>query len=256
MKILAIGDVVGRAGTDYLTAHLRRVRRELGADLVIVNGENAAGVRGLTPDDAADIFDAGADVITTGNHAFGQRNVYSLLDDEPLLLRPDNFPGAAPGHGSVIVNASGVRVLVFNLQGNVSMAQTLGDPFAAAEAILRREAGKYDLSVLDFHAEATSEKIALALFLDGRVSAIFGTHTHVATADERVLPRGTGYVTDLGMTGPVDGVLGVDAPTIIAQFRTALPQRYTVAEGRCASTGALFEFAPDGKCRSIRRIRY
>lgn len=256
MKLLAIGDVVGRAGTEYLLKNLRRERRELGADLVIVNGENAAGVRGLSPDDAADLFDAGADVITTGNHAFGQRSVYTLLDDEKRLLRPDNFPGTAPGHGSVTVNAAGLRVLVLNLQGNVSMAQTVGDPFAAADALLRREAGKYDLAVLDFHAEATSEKIALALWLDGRVSAFFGTHTHVATADEKILPRGTGYVTDLGMTGPENGVLGVDAQTIIAQFRTALPQKYTVADGACRSTGALFDLSADGKCRSVRRVSF
>lgn len=241
---------------EYLRKNLRRVRRECGADLVVVNGENAVGVRGLTPDDAADLFDAGADVITTGNHAFGQRSVYSLLDDEPRLLRPANFPGAAPGHGSVIVSAAGRRVLVLNLQGNVSMAQSLADPFAAADALLTAEKGRYDLAVVDFHAEATSEKIALGLYLDGRVSAFFGTHTHVPTADEHVLSAGTGYVTDLGMTGPSDGVLGVDAQTVIAQFRTALPQKYTVAAGRVRATGALFEIADDARCVRVKRMEF
>lgn len=235
---------------------LRAARRETAADLVIVNGENAAGVRGLTPDDAENIFDAGADVITTGNHAFGQRSIYTMLDDEPKLLRPANFPGAAPGHGHVIVNVSGVRVLVMNLQGNVSMAQSLGCPFAAADAILRAEAGKFDLSVLDFHAEATSEKLALARYLDGRVSAIFGTHTHVATADEKILPRGTGYITDIGMSGPTEGILGVDAQTIIEQFRTALPQKYSVASGPCAASGVVFDLGADGRCREISRVTF
>ncbi len=255
MKILAIGDVVGQAGVSYLRANLQKMKRNLGADLVIVNGENAAEIHGIGQNDAEDLFYAGADVITTGNHAFGRYDIYSYLDDEKYILRPANFPGSAPGHGSVIINAAGVRVLVMNIQGNVSMKVSLASPFETADAILRRESGNYDIAVLDFHAEATSEKLAMGYYLDGRASVVFGTHTHVATADEQVLPHGTGYITDIGMTGPDLSILGVSPECIIKGFTTAMPQRYRVAEGKVTSHGVLFTLSGD-KCAKVERITF
>ncbi len=253
MKILAIGDVVGQAGVAYLRANLRKIKNNLGADLVIVNGENAAEIHGIGQNDAEDIFYAGADVITTGNHAFGRYDIYSYLDDEKYILRPANFPGSAPGHGYCIINAAGLRVLVMNLQGNVSMKVSLASPFEIADSILKRESGNYDIAVLDFHAEATSEKLAMGYYLDGRVSVVFGTHTHVATADEQIMPRGTGYITDIGMTGPNTSILGVAPECIIKGFTTAMPQRFRVAEGKVTAHGALFTLSGD-KCTKVERI--
>lgn len=256
MKILAVGDVVGSAGVAYLKANLRRFAEFCGAGLVIVNGENAADIHGISSADAAAIFAAGADVITTGNHAFGRRDIYELLDSEPRLLRPDNFPGGAPGHGTVTVNAGDKRVLIINLQGSVAMREAVSPPFAAVDAILRREAGGYDVAVLDFHAEATSEKVAMGYYLDGRVSVVFGTHTHVATSDARVLPRGSGYITDIGMTGPADGVLGAAAEPVIRQFLTSMPQRYSVAAGNVSASGALFTLDGSGACTAVRSVTF
>ena len=255
MKILAIGDVVGQAGVAYLRANLRKIKQKYSADLVIVNGENAAEIHGIGQSDAEDIFYAGADVITTGNHAFGRYDIYSYLDDEKYILRPANFPGSAPGHGWCIVSVAGLRVLVMNLQGNVSMKVTLANPFEAADSILKREAGNYDIAVLDFHAEATSEKLAMGYYLDGRVQVVFGTHTHVATANEQILPRGTGYITDIGMTGPDVSILGVATDCIIKGFTTAMPQRYRVADGKISSHGALFTISDD-KCIKAERITF
>lgn len=253
LRILAVGDVTGNAGVEYLCRNLRRRITEWGVDLTVVNGENAADIHGISANNANDLIRAGADVITTGNHAFGQRSVYSLYDDMPSLLRPDNFPPEAPGCGSVIVSAGGMRVLCMNIQGNVGMNEALTSPFVTADAILSREAREYDIALLDFHAEATSEKIAMGLYLDGRVSAVWGTHTHVATADERILPLGTAYVTDIGMTGPADGVLGVDAEVIIKRFRTSMPQRFTMATGEVRSTGVLIDI-DDGRAVAIKRV--
>ncbi len=254
LRVLAVGDVSGAVGVEYLRKNLRRRISEWDVGLTVVNGENAADIHGISERDASDIFDAGADVITTGNHAFGRRDSYRLYEDCPTLLRPDNYPPAAPGSGAVVVSACGVRVLCMNLMGNVSMGSSLACPFASADAILAREAGGYDIAVLDFHAEATSEKIALGMYLDGRVSAVWGTHTHVPTADERIFPRGTAYVTDIGMTGPADGILGVDADVIIRRFTSCMPQRFCMAEGRVTSTGVLIDIDTDtGKAISIKR---
>ena len=255
MKILAIGDVVGHTGVAYLRANLRRIKNHLDADLVIVNGENAAEIHGISQSDASDIFLAGADVITTGNHAFGRFDIYSYLDDEKYILRAANFPGSAPGHGYCIINASGMRVLVINLQGNVSMKVALASPFDAADTILKRESGNYDIAVLDFHAEATSEKLAMGYYLDGRASIIFGTHTHVATADAQVLQGGTGYITDLGMCGSMNGILGVKTESIIHKFMVKTPNVFEAAEGNCKINGAYFEIdEKTGKCLAAQRV--
>lgn len=257
LRVLAVGDVCGSAGVEYLKKNLRLTAEANEVDLIVVNGENAADIHGISVADVSRLFKAGADVITTGNHAFGRRDVYPLYEDEPRLLRPDNFPPSAPGCGSVIVSAGGVRVLCMNLQGNVSMNEALASPFSSVDAILGREAGRYDVALLDFHAEATSEKIAMGYYLDGRAAAVWGTHTHVATADERILPGGTAYVTDIGMTGPSDGVLGVDAEVIIRRFVTQMPQRFTMATGAVAATGIIVEIDTDtARAVSIKRISF
>ncbi len=248
MRILAIGDVVGSAAVNYLLKKLPAAKRELRIDFAVVNGENAAEIRGIAPNDVYDLFAAGADVITTGNHAFSQRSSYSVFDDEARLLRPANFPGGAPGHGYVIVNSVGVRVLVMNLEGNYAMNLPLSSQFAAADAILSRESGNFDIALVDHHAEATSEKLALGYYLDGRVSAVWGTHTHVPTADCRILPKGSGYITDLGMTGPTESVLGVVPEIIVRQMTLAMPQRYEVAKGEISACGAVFEIDERGRC--------
>ena len=255
MKILALGDVVGEQALRYLASELPRQRRALGADLVIVNGENVCDVRGISPTAADALIEYGADIITSGNHVFDRRDIYDYLDREKSLLRPINYPAECPGEGArIITSADGWRVLVINVSGCVFM-EALANPFASVERALDSARGKYDVAVLDVHAEATSEKIALARYFDGRIAAVFGTHTHVATADEQVLPNGTGYITDLGMTGPVDGILGVCAEDVIFKSRTHLPRRFTVASGEIRAHGALFELDPvTGKTRSVKRI--
>lgn len=255
MKILALGDVVGEQALRYLAGELPRQRRALGADLVIVNGENVCDVRGISPTAADALIEYGADIITSGNHVFDRRDIYDYLDRSKSLLRPINYPAECPGEGArIITSADGWRVLVINVSGCVFM-DALANPFASVERALDGTRGKYDVAVLDVHAEATSEKIALARYFDGRIAAVFGTHTHVATADEQVLPNGTGYITDLGMTGPVDGVLGVCAEDVIFKSRTHLPRRFTVASGEISAHGALFELDPvTGKTRSVKRV--
>ena len=255
MKILAIGDVVGQAGVAYLRSNLRKIKQKYSADLVIVNGENAAEIHGIGQNDAEDIFYAGADVITTGNHAFGRYDIYSYLDDEKYILRPANFPGSAPGHGWCIVNAAGARVLVMNLQGNVSMKVTLANPFEATEKILEREAGHFDLALCDFHGEATSEKKAFGYHFDSRIHAVFGTHTHIPTADLQILPGGSGYITDLGMCGARDSVLGMEIGVATEKFVTHMPTYYRTAQGPQEAWGAIFELDPaTGKCLAVEQV--
>lgn len=255
MKILAIGDVVGEQALRYLATELPRQRRALGADLVIVNGENVCDVRGISPAATDALIEYGADILTSGNHVFDRRDIYDYLDRSKALLRPINYPAECPGEGArIVTSADGWRVLVINVSGCVFM-DALANPFASVEHALDGMRGKYDLAVLDVHAEATSEKIALARYFDGRIAVIFGTHTHVATADEQVLPNGTGYITDLGMTGPVDGILGVCAEDVIFKSRTHLPRRFTVASGEIRAHGALFEVDPvTSKAKSVKRV--
>lgn len=255
MRILALGDVVGAEGTAYLTENRRlaRLRDSLGADVVIVNGENSAAGNGISPESAETLFAAGADVITGGNHSFRRRESGRLLDENPLVLRPENYPGGAPGHGYCITECAGRRLLLLNLIGCVYM-ESMESPFAAADRVLKECAGQYDLAVVDFHAEATSEKIALARYLDGRVAVLFGTHTHVATADEQILPGGTGYVTDLGMCGSHAGVLGVATEPILHKFLVKTPVIFTPASGQRALSGVLFTVEND-RCTAVERIR-
>lgn len=254
MKILCIGDVVGAIGCRHLSATLPRIKRELAVDVCVVNGENSADGNGITPVSAKQIFDAGADVITGGNHTFRRHEFYELLEENEFLLRPANLPAGTPGRGMTVVDRGRYQVTVINLQGTVYM-EALTSPFESLDSLLK-EAGNPKFCIVDFHAEATAEKRALAGYADGRISALFGTHTHVATADEQVLEGGTGFITDVGMTGPVNSCLGVRTELSIEKMRTKLPVRFAVADGPCAMDGVLFTLDDaTGKCTAVERIR-
>ncbi len=253
-RVLCLGDVVGEKSTFFLRTVLPRFRKEEGVDFVIANGENAARKGGIDPEAAEMLFSAGVDLITTGNHVFRQRSVYDLLDGADSLLRPCNFPAQCPGKGYVLLSVSGVRILVINVQGTLFM-EALASPFLTVEKVLEREEGKYDLVLCDFHGEATSEKKAFAYHFDSRMSAVFGTHTHVPTADLSILPGGTGYITDLGMVGGKDSVLGMKKEIAVEKFLTHMPTYYQVAEGESEAWGAIFDLDPDtGRCVSCRQI--
>lgn len=234
MRVLMVGDVVGRPGRDAVTALLPGLRDELTIDRVVVNGENSAAGRGITVKTANDLFAAGADVITSGNHIFDVRDFVPALDDDWPVLRPANYPPQAPGRGVVCVGG----LTVINLMGRVFVTPPVDDPFQVIEPLLR-QADPASAIVVDFHAEATSEKQALAWHLDGRVAAVVGTHTHVPTADARVLPRGTAMVTDLGMVGARDSVIGDDVDAVIQRFVTGMPTRLPVAAGPEVSFNAV-----------------
>ena len=230
MRILTVGDVVGKPGLQYLRRRLRRLKQTCKADFVIVNGENASGV-GVTPAQADDMFDAGADVITLGNHVWNKRQIVPYLEDNRYILRPANLAPQSPGEGWGIYDAAGWRVLVMNLIGRCEMAFGPDNPFLAADKILKKAEGQCDVAVCEIHANATSEKLAMGFYLDGRCAAVYGTHTHVQTADERVNPKGTGYITDIGMTGPIWSVLGVKPEQSVAMFRGDLTEYFQTAEG-------------------------
>lgn len=255
MKILAIGDVVSQPGL-YATTHLlRRIKQETGADFTIVNGENASGV-GITPKQADSIFAAGADLITLGNHSYRRQNIVPYLEENRYIIRPANLAPQSPGEGFGIYETnSGWRVLVFELIGRCEMPYGPDNPFLRADRILREQEGKYDIAVCEMHAAATSEKLAMGFYLDGRVSVVYGTHTHVPTADARVNPKGTGYITDIGMTGPRWSVLGVRVEQSIAMFRGDLTNRFEPAEGECILQGAVFDIDEStGHCRTVMRV--
>lgn len=253
MRILFIGDVVGGAGRRGLTATMPSLRDELRPDLVIVNGENSAGGMGITPKTARQIFAAGADVITTGNHIYRHREVYPFLDENDRILRPSNYPHGNPGRGHTVFEHDGEQVAVINLSGSIGL-QVARSPFTEVDSILDRIGNRADIVVVDFHAEVTSEKVALGWHLDGRVAAVVGTHTHVPTADARVLPGGTAHISDLGMTGSRNGVLGVKREIILEQFRTQMPVRYETAEEDVWVMGALVETRSDGLAASIEQV--
>ncbi|MBQ9760329.1 MAG: YmdB family metallophosphoesterase [Clostridia bacterium] len=254
MKILALGDIVGTRTVEYLQNNLRGVVSRERIDLVVANGENTTDIRGLCARDARALLDCGIDVITLGNHAFGMRDIYPLLDEETRIIRPANYPPEVPGSGYTLIRADGFRILVINISGCTQL-EPLACPFETVERILAREAGGYDLAIMDIHAESTSEKLALAYCFDGKIQVMFGTHTHVPTADEQILPNGSGYLTDLGMCGPVHSVIGADIDSVIRRFRTHLPTHFTVADGTLRANGAIFDVDMDAKrVRSVRRI--
>ena len=240
MKILAIGDIVGSRAVEHLEKNLWSLRRELNIDMVIANGENASEIHGLSAKLADDILDAGVDLITMGNHTWAKRDLYNYLDDNTdKIIRPANYPGNAPGVGFATVNINGYRLLCINVLGQAFM-DPVGDPFDAVEYVLEREEGEFDISLLDIHAEATSEKYAIARYFDGKIDIIFGTHTHVPTADLRILPGGTAYVTDLGMTGPDNGILGTDTDRVLTRMKMHMPAQFIVADGKIEGQAVLF----------------
>ena len=252
LRVLAVGDVVGNPGMDRIRKSLRRLIRQSGADFTVVNGENASVV-GITPRQAEDILDAGADVITLGNHSFSKREIVPYLDDTDRILRPANYAPQTPGQGWAVYETRFGPIGVIDLIGRCNMDYSPDNPFLLVEKILKKLDTR--LILVELHAEATSEKLAMGYMLDGRVSAVWGTHTHVPTADIRVLPRGTGYITDLGMTGPRESVLGIRPELSIARFRGDLPERYRWAEGDTKLEGALFTIdAATGKCLKAERV--
>lgn len=251
-KVLAVGDVVGNPGMERIRRHLRQLKRKTGADFVVVNGENASVV-GIVPDQAEDILDAGADVITLGNHSFGKREIVPYLEDSGRVLRPANLAPQSPGIGWNVYETRGGDVAVIDLIGRCNMDYNPDNPFLLVEKLLNKIDTR--LILVEMHAEATSEKLAMGFMLDGRVSTVWGTHTHVPTADARILPGGTGYVTDLGMTGPRDSVLGIRPELSIARFRGDLTERYRWAEGPTKLEGVLFTLdVSTGKCLRAERV--
>lgn len=255
MQLLVVGDVHGRPGRRILKERLPRLRARYDARFVIANGENAAGGAGLNRETAQEILAAGVDVITGGNHIWQHRDAFELLDAEPRIIRPLNYPPGAPGRGmTVVTSKDGSTVAVLNLQGRVFMPE-VDDPFRAARAEVEGLRERARIIVVDFHAEATSEKIAMGWHLDGKISALIGTHTHVQTADERILPQGTAYISDVGMTGPRDGVIGMDRDRILERFLTGLPVRFEVASGPAQLNAVAVEVDEDsGRARRIERI--
>ena len=251
-KVLAVGDVVGNPGLDRISHSLRKLKRQTGADFVIVNGENAAVV-GMTPRQGDEILDAGADVITMGNHTFAKREIVDYLEDCPQILRPANLAPQAPGKGWEVFDTKAGPVAVIDLIGRCNMDYGPDNPFLMVEKILKEVKAK--IILVEIHAEATSEKLAMGYMLDGRVSAVWGTHTHVPTADAQVLPKGTGYVTDLGMTGPKHSVLGIKPQLSIEKFRGDLTSRYQWADGPTKLEAVLFTIdTATGRCKAAERV--
>ncbi len=254
MNILCVGDVVGSVGCAHLQKVLPGLKRELAVDVCIVNGENSADGNGILPTSARALFEAGADVITGGNHTFRRWEIYDYMEENPMVLRPANFPAGTPGQGMAVVDRGRYQVTVINLLGTVYL-ESLENPFDTLDRLLK-ETGNPRFCVVDFHAEATAEKKGLAFYNDGRISALFGTHTHVATADEQILPGGTGFITDVGMTGPVLSCLGIKPELAIQKMRSKLPVRFAVAEGPCALEGVLFTLDDKtGHTTAVHRIR-
>ncbi len=252
LKVLAVGDVVGTPGLERIRRSLRYLKRKTGADFVIVNGENAAAV-GMTPQQGEDILNAGADLITMGNHTFDKREIVTWLDDCSQVIRPANYAPQVPGRGWRIFETKAGPVAVIDLIGRCNMDYGPDNPFLLIDKILKEVDTK--IILVELHAEATSEKLAMGYMLDGRVSPVWGTHTHVPTADAQVLPKGTGYVTDLGMTGPKHSVLGIQPKLSIAKFRGDLTERYRWAEGETKLEAVLFTIdAVTGCCRHAERV--
>lgn len=254
-RILFLGDIVGEPGRKAVAAMLPQLREELKVDFAIVNGENSAGGRGITPKIAISLMRAKADVITTGDHIWDQKEIIPFLGDEPRLLRPVNYPEGAPGKGTLVLQTKKGKVGIINLQGRTFMRDALENPFSVINEVVDEMRKETPIIFVDFHAEATSEKVAMGWHLDGKVSAVVGTHTHVPTADERVLPNGTAFQSDAGMCGPLDSVIGSQIEPVLEKFLTQLPAKFGVARGAVRINGALVTLDPaTGKAVSIERI--
>ena len=254
LKILAIGDLVGEGGVKKLKELLPKIKEQEKIDFVIVNAENSAGGMGITTKIFNELKNLKIDVITMGNHTWGKKDIFTFINDEKLL-RPANYPLNVPGKGYGIYNCNDKKICVVNLIGRTDMNVLSENPFLKIQEILNEIKGKADIIILDFHAEATAEKIAMGYYLDGKITAMFGTHTHVQTADEQILEHGTGYITDIGMTGPKKSVIGMEISASIKRFETTIPEKYKLAEGSCTLNGCIFEIN-DETCRvnKITRI--
>ncbi|HJV45376.1 MAG TPA: TIGR00282 family metallophosphoesterase [Bacillota bacterium] len=255
MRILFIGDVVGSSGRDVLQSYLPRLKKKFQPTFTIVNGENSAGGRGITYKIMKSFFEMGAQAITMGNHTWDNKEIFEFIDNENKLVRPANFPQGTPGNGYTYIKSNQIELAVINLMGRTFLPAT-DCPFRVVEELVAKIRKKTPYIFVDFHAEATSEKQAMGWFLDGKVSAVVGTHTHVQTGDARILPQGTGYLTDTGMVGPYDSILGMETDAVLKKFLTQLPVRFEVASGRCQLNGVVIDLNPQtGKTVSIRTIR-
>ncbi|QDW84716.1 TIGR00282 family metallophosphoesterase [Staphylococcus pasteuri] len=254
MRILFIGDIVGKIGRNAITTYLPKLKQEYRPTVSIVNAENAAHGKGLTEKIYKQLLRKGVDFMTMGNHTYGQREIYEFIDDAKRMVRPANFPDEAPGVGMRFIQINEIKLAIINLQGRAFM-QDIDDPFKKADALIEEAQKVTPYIFVDFHAETTSEKNAMGWYLDGRVSAVVGTHTHIQTSDNRILPSGTGYITDVGMTGFYDGILGINRDEVIERFITSLPQRHVVPDnGRSVLSGVIIDLDKNGKTTNIERI--
>ncbi len=257
INILCIGDVCGSIGCQALAKKLHNIKKEYNIDLTVINGENSADGNGITPQSADYLFSIGADVITGGNHTLRRTEFHPYLDENPFVLRPHNLEKANYGSGYCLVDMGKISVAVINLCGNIYLeSQNAGNPFDAVDALIAKAQNDgAKIILVDFHAEATSEKRALGIYCDSRVSAFFGTHTHVQTADEQILPNGTGYITDLGMTGPIQSVLGIKSDIIISRLKHIDTQKFVLAQGECMINACIFSInESNGKCTEVKRL--
>lgn len=254
MNILAVGDIVGNSGVNKLKAELQDIKNKYNIDFVIVNGENAAEGMGLTIKNFKDIISAGTDCITMGNHTWGKKEIFQIID-EPQLLRPINYPEGVCGKGYNVFSCNGKKIAVINAMGRAEINIQTENPFIQVKKVVDELKNKVDMIFLDFHAEATAEKQAMGYFLDGEITAMFGTHTHVQTADEKILEKGTGYITDIGMTGPKNSILGMDRDAALKRFLTALPEKYKIADGETMLNACIFKLDDNtNKVIQIERI--
>lgn len=254
MKILAVGDLVGESGVKKLREVLPNFRKENNIDFVIVNAENSAGGMGITTQIFNNLKALNIDCITMGNHTWGKKDIFTFIDDSKLI-RPANYSRGVVGKGYNIYECKNKKICVINLIGRTEMGVQSDNPFTKADDIIEEVKGKADIIIIDFHAEASAEKIAMKYYLDGKVTAIYGTHTHVQTADEEITNKGTGFISDIGMTGPINSVIGMDIEASVKRFVTSLPERYKLAEGKCMFNGCIFDINDeDCRVKSIRRI--
>lgn len=256
MNILVLGDVVSDAGCEFIRKKLSAFKKLKAIDFTVANGENSSAGNGITPYSAEHLFTSGVDFITAGNHVYRRKEIFDFLDDNENIIRPYNYPCVNPGRGYAVVDTGFYKIGVLNLMGTMFM-ENLENPFQAADRAIEKIKAETNIILVDFHAEATSEKQALAYYLDGRVSAFFGTHTHVLTNDDRILPSGTGYISDAGMCGVIDSVLGVEKEIVINKFITGMPARFDHAKGKCMINGCIFTIDDKtGKCLSTEAVRF
>jgi len=256
MRVMVLGDVMGRPARRAVRDLVPSLIEKEEIDLAIANAENAAGGMGVDLKSAKELLSAGVQIMTSGNHIWKKKEIYSFLDEQESLIRPANFPAGAPGRGWCLWQHNGLRALVINLQGRVFMPNHVEDPFRCVDGILKERGGNSPVVIVDMHAEATSEKYAMGWYLDGRASLVYGTHTHVQTADERIFPAGTAYITDVGMCGPFDSVIGMEKETVIRGFITQLPRQFEVAQDNVVLQGVIVDIDDEsGKAREIRRLR-